>query len=366
MPMMSTPAAGSQLPPPYAGDAFAYSLPGGFAKAQPWGASARAPGVTADSALPEGARTLVVTDAACDLPLYWLANHKVLLLPLRIRFGSRTRADAGDTSAARDFFERHLPGIGRDAQALALSAAGTQDFVEPHLAAHIDHVLEIAQASTRGSGYMNSLVAAQNLMLQHGRMRRQHGTQRPFKMWVIDAATALSGQGVLVAEAVRAVHEGLNTPRTVQHVDGLRRRIHTLAVPGDVAHWYRHNRAETEAAMGWLSYGVGKMLDRTPVVDIAGNAMNLLGNLKSHDAAIERALAVASANVRAGLAVPVACVSHAGDVAQLRALAEFVDFEAACARHGVTLHVATMSLTNALSLGRGGLSIAFASDRFEG
>lgn len=365
----------------YSSDAYSYSLPGGIVKgsheipvkmgtAVSNGDSGRGRtrGIPATATVSERdqERTLVVTDVACDLPLEWLVRQNVLVLPIRIRFESKSRADTGDVAAAREFFRRDLPQLGRDAQALALSASGTQDFVEPHLATHIDYVLEIAQASSRGSGYMNSLVAAQNLMLQHGRARRQLGTPRPFKMWVIDAATALSGQGVLVSETVRALQEGLSVPRVVQHVDSLRKCVYTLAVPGDIARWYRHNSAETEASFGWLNYGVGKMLDRTPVVALTGSAMNVVGNLRNQHDAIARALAITTAQVRKGLAAPVTCVSYAGDTDLLRQREDFVVLEDACARHGATLHVATMSLTNALSLGQGGVSIAFASERFEG
>ena len=169
-----------------------------------------------------------MTDAACDLPEDWLAARRVLCC----RFGCVTRAAARPmvamarpmSSGAARFFDHELNRAEPDAQVLPLSVAGTGDCVHERLLDSTDFVLEIAQASRRGNAYMNSLTAAQNLMLQHGRARRQQGIARPFKMWVIDSTTALNGQGCWSASAHGCFDDGISVPRVVQQIDGLRQR----------------------------------------------------------------------------------------------------------------------------------------------
>ena len=307
----------------------------------------------------------MVTDVACDLPTDWLAQQRIVLLPMKLRFESRTRTDNGDAEAAKDFFRRDLggvDGVGTDAQTLPLSASGTHDYIEELLPEHADFVLSVSLASHRGNAYINMLTAAQNLMLQHGRARRHDGNTRPFKMWVIDSTTALNGQGVLVAESIRAMKEGMSTPRAVQHLDALRKHLHTLAVPRDVSFFHRHSRVDGDAALNWLSYGVGKVLDRTPVVYANSSGMSVAAQARSSDAATTRALNATTRRVGAGLLTPCVCVSYAGDVADVRGWPAFSALEDACIRHGVALHLGTMSMSNALTIGAEGLAISFASE----
>ena len=353
--------------PLYSSDAFAYSLPGGFAKALPWGTHSVDANKQTTRALiePDVDRTLIVTDVGCDLPADWLVAQRVVLLPMRLRFDSRTRIDKGDADAAKEFFRRDLDGVGADAQMLPLSASGSHDFIQELLPEQADFVLNVSLASHRGNAYMNSLTAAQNLMLQHGRARRQVGNTRPFKMWVIDSTTALNGQGVLVAESIRALKDGMSVPRVVQHLDALRKQVHTLAVPRDVSFFHRHSRVEGDAALNWLSYGMGKVLDRTPIVHGHANGMSVATQVRGADAAITRALTATTHRARAGLLAPCVCMSYAGDIAEVRRWAAFTALEDTCIRHDVALHLGTMSMTNALIIGAGGVAISFACEALE-
>lgn len=366
---MNTLSANAALskPPHYSGDAFAYSLPGGFAKASSWGdvAAHTTPPASVVPAVSSVDRTLVVTDVACDLPSAWLAQHRVVLLPMKIRFDSRTRSDTGDADATQDFLRRDLRSVGADAQTLPLSVSGMLDCIQERLPEEADFVLTVSLASSRGNAYMNSLTAAQNLMRQHGRLRRQSGIARPFKMWVIDSTTALNGEGVLVAECVRCLNDGMSAPRVVQHLDALRKQVHTISVPRDLSFFHRHTRIDGDAALHWLSYGVNKILVRTPVVHTDANGSHVTAQARSADAAIARALGAATQRVNAGLLAPCICVSYAGDTQDVSRWPEFASLQAACDQQGVVLHLGTMSMTNALSLGAAGLAISFASDAFK-
>ena len=366
-PMNTVPAVPDhRKPAAYSGDAFAYSLPGGFIKATPGARPEHVDAQTPEAGVErDRERTLIVTDVACDLPADWLARERAVMLPMKLRFDSRMRTDAGVAESARAFFNHDLADISSNAQALPLSASGAYDFIFDHLPTRADFVLHLSLASSRGHGYMNSLTAAQNLMLQHGRTRRQAGVTRPFKMWVIDSTTALNGHGLLVGESVRVLNEGMSVPRVVQHIDALRKQVHTLAVPPDVSFFYRHNRIEGDAAIPWLSYGVGKMLDRTPILHGQRGSLSVAAQARGAEAAIVRALNAVTQKVADkadGLLAPFVCVSYAGDIAQLSNLAAFAALASACSEHQATLLVATMSMTNALVVGAGGLAISLACE----
>lgn len=345
----------------YRGDVFAYSLPGGFARPTPWAAQVNdASGQAIIAAEHAGKRTLLVTDMACDLPSEWLASGGVVALPLKLRFDSRSRSDAGDVKAAIDFFRRDLASVGTTVQVLPLSSSGVAEFIYEQLDADTDFVLAIPSAAHRGNGYLNALTAAQNLMLQHGRARRQDGIARPFKMWVIDSTTASNGHAVLISESVRALAAGMTVPRLVQHIDLLRKHVQTLIVPRDVAFFRRHSQMHFEPAIGWLSYGVGRVLDRTPVIHAHAATMEVVAQSRDHQAAVAHALGVATRQVGTGLLAPFVCVSYAGDVAEVQRWPAFMALQDACRNHAATLHLGTMSMTNGVHLGAQALSISFA------
>jgi fatty acid-binding protein DegV len=156
--------------------------------------------------------------------------------------------------------------------------------------------------------------------------------------------------------------DGISVPRVVQQIDGLRQQVRTLVVPADVSFFQRRSRLDGEAPLAWLSYGVGKVLDRTPLVRAQGAELSVVTQLRGFDAAVARAFESVTQQVRTGLAAPFVCVSFAGDETSVRQLPAFIALEDACLRHQVTLHLASMSMGNALLVGRGALAVSFASD----
>ena len=76
-------------------------------------------------------------------------------------------------------------------------------------------MLEIAQASRRNNAYLNSLTAAQNLMLQYGRARRPARYRGAIQMWVIDSPPRLTatGAGVRVRTPSRWRHDHASCSR---------------------------------------------------------------------------------------------------------------------------------------------------------
>jgi DegV family protein with EDD domain len=340
--------------PRYTSDAFAYSLPGGFANAssrasrQSDVAPRRSVSLVADRA-----RTLLVADASCDLPSDWLAHHGVAVLPIKVELHGENFLDTRDTARTLAFFRDHRGTRLLRARTAALSALETRDFVQSRLQVDTDFAIEIASAAHRSEIYVNSLAAAQNLMLTHARMRRASRVCEPFKMWVVDSENLFGGQGVLVADAVRCLQEGMTAQKIVQHLDRLHQQVHTLIVPRDARYF-------CSSAVHWLAEKIGKSLDIKAVAHAhAGKVLPCL-NVRGFDDAAKRVLEIATAKVREGLETPQLCVSYAGALATLEDWPAFLALRTACERRGVTLHLATMSVAGGVNVGAGALALAFA------
>jgi fatty acid-binding protein DegV len=346
----------------YGRDAYCYSLPGGFAREGEREAAARGmapPDEVSEIHLHQ--RTLLVTDAASDLPADWRAREGVLLLPVKLRNGEISRLDNGDELEALQFVQKHLPRFDGLTQALAPSVSTTGDLIMQQLRESTDFCVQIAMSSGRSHCYANSLTAAQKLMVQCSRERRRTGNSRPFKMWVADSSASFNGHGVLVAECSRLLHDNVPLQQAVQQVDALRKVVKTLVVPHDLALFHRSVALPDAPVTRWFSRSVGQWFDRVPIAIANGDDIRILRTQSGFSAAASVAFRQAIQCVNAGLDAPFVCASYAGDIAELRHIDGFAELAACSDWRGITLLASTMSMTNAAALGAGGLLISFAS-----
>ena len=353
----------------YSSDAYAYSLPGVVTDI-PLGGRAnvrtlRAVEPPRETPASDHERTLVITDAACDLPAEWMAQNGVVVLPIRIHVDDWHLVDSHDEFDTMEFFRKDIATAGIRAQSEPLTPVETRDFVQSQLGKHVDFVLEIAIAASRSKIYMNSLAAAQNLMLMHGRVRRNMGVRTPFKMWVVDSETVFAGQGVLVAETVRQLKHGCPVPQLVNHIDTLRHHVHTLVVPKDLFYIYSRARTKGDNSLNWFTYNVGKMFDVKAVVHAHAGQTRPVMKVRGFDDAVSRVMEIACTKVREGLLTPTVCVSYAGDTQEVTTWPSYLALKNLCARRGVELLLSTMSMTGGLNVGAGALSIAFATDKLD-
>ena len=97
----------------------------------------------------------------------------------------------------------------------------------------------------------------------------------------------------------------------------------------------------------------------------SATGMSVATQVRGADSAITRALGAATRRVGACLLAPCVCMSYAGDIAEVRRWPAFTTLEDAYARCGIALHLGTMSMTNAPTIGGKGIAISFASESLE-
>lgn len=350
----------------YGHETYSYSLSGGFAGGLMDAESTAATAEPEQSELTQIAlskRTLLVSDAACDLPADWRAKAGVLLLPIKLRNGEMSWIDDGDEVAAARFAVKHLAQFDGPTHTLAASVDTTGELISQQVNDDTDFVLQIAMSSMRSNSYANSLTAAQKLMVQSSLDRRRAGNTRPFKMWVVDSGASFNGHGVLIAECARLLQANVALPQTVQQVDTLRRQVKTLVVPRDLKLFHRCAALPEAPVSHWFSRNVGHLFDRIPVALANGDELRVMSTQSGFAAAAKVAFNQATGWVNAGLEAPFMCASYAGAIADLRRIDAFVELSATCAKHGVTLLTGTMSMTNAAVLGAGSVLISCASAR---
>ncbi len=219
-----------------------------------------------DAASNDRERTLLVVDAACDMPTEWLAENNIAVLPIKASVDDWELLDTHNEFDTMEFFRKDLASRGASATTTPLSPVETREFIQSNLADNIDYVLQVTIAAGRSKIYMNSLSAMHALTAAHNRVRRGMGNRAPFKTWVIDSETGFTGQGVMAFEANRKLNAGMSTPDVAAHLEQLRHQVHAFMVPKDLFYLYKRAREKGDDSLSWLSYNVARALDIKPIV----------------------------------------------------------------------------------------------------
>ena len=313
-----------------------------------------------DAASTDRERTLLVVDAACDMPTEWLAQNNIAVLPIKASVDDWELLDTHNEFDTMEFFRKDLASRGASAATTPLSAVETREFIQSNLTDSIDYVLQVTIAAGRSKIYMNSLSAMHALTAAHNRVRRGMGNRAPFKTWVIDSETGFTGQGVMAFEANRKLNAGMSTPDVAAHLEQLRHQVHAFMVPKDLFYLYKRAREKGDDSLSWLSYNVARALDIKPIVHAHGGITEPVLKVRGHFEALERVMTLARNHVRRGLTAPVVCVSYAGNLEDIRTTTAFRDLRDACKWHKVQLILSTMSMTGGLNVGADAFAIGFA------
>ena len=309
------------------------------------------------------ARTLVVVDAACDMPSEWLTENDVVVLPIKLSIDDWELYDTHNEFDAMEFFRRDISARGNSASTTPLGPVETRDFIQSHLSEKIDYVVQVTITAARSRIYMNSLAAMSQLTVIHNRVRRAIGNRSPFKTWVVDSETGFTGQGVLLAETVRQLNAGVPAAEVAADIEQLRSTVHTLVVPKDLFYLYKRAHLKGDRSLTWLSYNVAQALDIKPIVHAHGGVTEPILKVRGHQDALNRTISIAAEHVARGLTIRTVCASYAGNLEDIRTLASFRSLRDTCQRHHIELVLSTMSVTGGINVGADAFSIAFACDQ---
>src|SRR5687767_6664324 len=82
----------------------------------------------------------LVVDSACDLPLGYLEQHNVDVLPITVRIGEAVLADRRNEQATLEFLHAHVAERGHEAQTTPYTVQQIQDLFLSRLVIDYDYV----------------------------------------------------------------------------------------------------------------------------------------------------------------------------------------------------------------------------------
>lgn len=308
----------------------------------------------------------IVVDATCDLPHDYVERHRIVVMPISLRFGERWIEDRRDPQATSTFYAAQIDSRKDDfAESAAFSTEQIESLFLDRLVIDYDYVFCLTITKARSPIYDNALQASRTILSKYRQPRRDAGLPERFGLAVVNSRNMFAGQGVQAVEAVRMIAAG-DAPSDI----GARMRLlgdmtYTYLVPADLHYIYKRASKKGDRSIGWGAYAFGTMLDVKPILRCHQDETGPVAKVKGFDAGVEKLFDNLTMRIESGLEAPVVCLSYGGDVGKVAAMPGYRRFAEMAEDRGIEVVLSTMSKTAAVNVGPGALAVAFAANHHE-
>jgi len=305
----------------------------------------------------------LVVDSACDLPLQYLEQHEVNVLPITVRIGEAVLADHRDEQATLEFLHAHVAERGHEAQTMPYTVQQIQDLFLKRLVIDYDYVFCMTITKTRSPIFDNAQQASFAILNDYRPVRAAAGNATPFALRVIDTQNLFAAQGVTAVEAIRLRAAGEGAPKIRARLENLALHTQGYMVPPDLYYLRNRARAKGDRSVGFLSAALGSALDIKPILHANRGETGPVAKIKGFEPAVQKLFEHVAQRVERGeLLTPTMCLSYGGELEGLRALPGYERLRDACASNNVELFESVMSLTGMVNVGKGAVVVGFAAE----
>ena len=311
----------------------------------------------------------LVVDSACDLPLEYLQQHDVTVLPITVRIGDAVLADHRNEEATLEFLHAHVATGGAEAETMPYTVQQIQALFLDHLVIDYDYVFCMTITRSRSPIFDNAQQASFAILNDYKAARAAAGNNTPFALRVIDTQNLFSAQGITAVEAVRLRDAGEGAPKIRARLENLALHTHGYLVPRDLYYLRARARKKGDRSVGLLSAALGSALDIKPVLHCNRGETGPVAKIKTFEAPAQKVFSGTIKRIHAGLMTPTVCISYGGELDEMRALPGYAELRAACVDNNIDLFESVMSLTGMVNVGKGAVVVGFASEggiRFDG
>jgi len=303
----------------------------------------------------------MLVDAACDLPLPFIAQNSIRVVPIPIRIGDREVVDVRDEDITRKFYDLVLgtgvttatihPYAGEQLEALFL----------PRLAIDFDYVICLTVASQRSPIFESMQKFAFQMLTKYKPLRQAAGASGPFAMRVFDSRNLFAAQGVQVMELARLIRADTPVARILQRMEEIVPQTYGYIVPSDLQYLHARERAHGETNRALIGHALRNALDLKPVMRCFRGETEAVAKVRHFAAAAERIFANVTREIERGLLVPFVNLSYGGDWAAMAQLRGFAVLARTASRHGVEVHWSHLSMAAGVDVGPGALTVGIVA-----
>jgi DegV family protein with EDD domain len=303
----------------------------------------------------------LVVDSACDLPKSYIDEHKVIVLPVTIRIEGQNFVDRRDPRETIEFYQSHIGEKGHDAESAPFSVEQIQELFLGRVVIEFDYAICETVTRLRSPIFENATKASFAILRGYKEVRRQHNVEGPFALRVINSRTLFCGQGVLAAETIRMVQEGVHVNEIRSRIEKMSEDVYAYLVPRDLYYIRARAQKKGEKSVGLLGAAIGTMLDIKPIIRAYREETGPVSKARGFEQACEKLLQYAAHRIRAGLLAPTICISYGGDPEEVKQLPGYTELLNEAGQHGVQVLLSVMSVTAGVNIGPGGLCLGLAA-----
>ncbi|MGY3266810.1 DegV family protein [Lysobacter sp. HA35] len=305
----------------------------------------------------------LVVDSACDLPLDYFSQHDITLLPITVKIGNAVLADQRNEQATLEFLDAQSAERIAEAETQPFTVQQVQDLFLRKLVIDYDYVFCMTITKTRSPIYDNTSQASFAILNEYKGPRTAAGITTPFSLRVIDTQSVFSGQAIAAVEAVRLRDSEEGAPKMRARIEQVALATQAYMVPRDLNYLRARTRHRGDRSVSFLSATLGSALDIKPILHCNRGETGPVAKVKGFDTAAEKLFTFAARRVRDGkLLTPTMAISYGGPIEELHRLSGYTELVETCRTHRVEMFESLMSLTGMVNVGRGSLTLAFASD----
>lgn len=305
----------------------------------------------------------LVVDSACDLPLDYIQQHQLILLPITVRIGNAVLADQRNEQATLEFLENKSDELMAQAETQPFTVQQVQDLFLQKLVIDYDYVFCMTITKTRSPIHDNTQQASLAILNDYKGPRSAAGITTPFSLRVIDTQSVFAGQAISAVEAVRLREAQEGAPKMRARIEQVALATQAYMVPRDLNYLRARTRHRGDRSVSFLSATLGSALDIKPILHCNRGDTGPVAKVKGFDNAAEKLLTFAARRVRDGkLLTPTMAISYGGPLEEMRRLPGYAELVETCRTHRVELLESLMSLTGMVNVGKGSLTLGFASE----
>ncbi len=300
-------------------------------------------------------------DASCDLPQAFLEKHDIAVMPIIVRLDGKVFRDDRNP----DETERFLRMKQADTHAAVTEPCSVEDvqrlFLDK-LVLERDCVFCLTITATRSPINEHVIKASFAVLKNYRAVREAAGIPGPFLMRVVDTRNVFAGEAPAAFEAIRLIEAGEAPSAIRERLTVIANNTYAYMLPRDLHHLRNRTKSRGDRSVSLFSAVVGTALDIKPLLRCYRGETEPVGKVRGFEHGAQMLFGYAARRVRAGLLVPVMCISYGGDLAELDKLPGYAELRETCQECKVELLEAPMSITGMVNVGSGAVTVGFAAE----
>ena len=307
----------------------------------------------------------LANDASCDISQDFLLRNNIAVMPITVKVDRETFMDKRDPAEMERFISKRLGSRSHSAETEPCPVEAVKNLFLEKLVIEQDCVFCFTITSTRSPIYEHVNKASFGILKNYRQVRDDAGVPGPFMMRVIDTRNLFSGAAPAIYEAVRMI-AAAEAPAVIrERLLHIANHSYAYMLPRDLYYIRARAKKKNDRSVSLFSAMLGSALDIKPLLRCFRGETGAVGKIRGFEQGAQALFAYAAKRVRAGLLVPMVCVSYGGDLAVLGKLPGYADLHAACAECGVELMEAPMSITGMVNVGEGAVTLGLAAEEHE-